>query len=88
MVDGGRGRVSFSLVLSFQSAPDDCTVGYTVEFVWKATSFDRMKTAINTFREYSASISGYLFHSILGHALEPTLLRVQVRTRLSGLFHA
>jgi hypothetical protein len=36
-----------------------------------------MKTALNTFREYSASISGYLFHSILGHTLEPTLLRVQ-----------
>ena len=29
-------------------------------------------------REYSASISGYLFHSILGHQVEPTLLRVQV----------
>jgi hypothetical protein len=29
-------------------------------------------------REYSASISGYLFHSILGHVVEPTLLRVQV----------
>ena len=61
-----------------QSVPDDCTVGFTVDFVWKATSFDRMKTALHTFREYSASISGYLFHSILGHTLEPTLLRVQV----------
>ncbi|GAX77331.1 hypothetical protein CEUSTIGMA_g4777.t1 [Chlamydomonas eustigma] len=65
------------LELRESSVPDECTVGYTVEFVWKSTSFDRMKTALNTFREYSASISGYLFHSILGHTLEPTLLRFQ-----------
>ena len=45
--------------------PDDCTIGYSVDFVWKSTSFDRMRTALATFREYSASISGYLFHSIL-----------------------
>lgn len=23
--------------------PDDCTVGFIVEFVWKSTSYDRMK---------------------------------------------
>ncbi len=53
-------------------------MGYTVEFVWKATSFDRMRNALHTFREYSASISGYLYHSILGHTLEPATLRVTV----------
>ena len=80
MVSRATASVNHTPFASYlQSAPDDCTVGYTVEFVWKAISFDRMKTALNTFREYSASISGYIFHSILGHALEPTLLRVQVR---------
>ena len=61
-----------------QAAPDDCTVGYTVDFIWKATSFDRMKDALHTFREYSASISGYLFHSILGHPVEPMVLKTIV----------
>jgi regulator of nonsense transcripts 1 len=38
--------------------PEDCAVGYTVEFVWRGTSFDRMRNALTTFRKYSASISG------------------------------
>ncbi|KAG1668439.1 hypothetical protein FOA52_015969 [Chlamydomonas sp. UWO 241] len=64
------------LELKDSAVPEDCTVGYSVDFVWKAVSFDRMRTALHTFREYSASISGYLFHSILGHVVEPTILRL------------
>lgn len=56
--------------------PEDCTVGYHVEFIWKGTSFDRMRSALHTFREYTASISGYLFHKILGHDLEPVTLKI------------
>ncbi len=41
-----------------QDVPEDCTVGYHVDFVWRGTSFDRMRNALNTFRKYSASISG------------------------------
>ena len=41
-----------------QEVPEDCTVGYHVDFVWRGTSFDRMRAALNTFRKYSASISG------------------------------
>lgn len=47
--------------------PDDTTVGFSLEFVWKSTSFDRMSTALKLFKDYSASISGYLFHVLLGH---------------------
>lgn len=47
--------------------PDDTTVGFSLEFVWKATSFERMNIALKLFKDYSASISGYLFHVLLGH---------------------
>jgi regulator of nonsense transcripts 1 len=47
--------------------PDDTSVGFSLEFVWKATSFDRMSGALKLFKDYSASISGYLFHILLGH---------------------
>lgn len=47
--------------------PDDTVVDFSLEFVWKATSFDRMNNAIKLFKDYSASISGYLFHLLLGH---------------------
>ena len=47
--------------------PDDTTVDFSLEFVWKSTSFDRMNTSLKLFKDYSASISGYLFHVLLGH---------------------
>lgn len=47
--------------------PEDTTVDFSLEFVWKSTSFDRMNTALKLFKDYSASISGYLFHVLLGH---------------------
>jgi hypothetical protein len=54
--------------------PDDTTVGFSLEFVWKATSFDRMSGALKLFKDYSASISGYLFHILLGHEVWYDLL--------------
>lgn len=47
--------------------PDDTTVDFSLEFVWKATSFERMNNTLKLFKDYSASISGYLFHVLLGH---------------------
>ena len=51
--------------------PLDCTTGYSVEFVWKGTSFDRMRAAIKTFAHDSTCISTYLYHALLGHEPPP-----------------
>lgn len=51
---------------SLQDCPDDCTVGYRVEFVWKSTSFDRMRAALTVLDKDRTSISGYLYHTLLG----------------------
>lgn len=48
-------------------APHDTTVGYSVDIVWKATSFDRMQAAMKTFAVDETSVSGYLYHRVLGH---------------------
>ncbi|GIL94261.1 hypothetical protein Vretimale_509 [Volvox reticuliferus] len=64
------------LELFTNDVPEDCTVGYSVDFVWRGTSYDRMRNALNTFRKYSASISGYLYHLILGHPVEPVTLKI------------
>lgn len=47
------------------------TEGYVVEFVWKSTSFDRMQAALRTFAVDDTSVSGYLYHRLLGHEVEP-----------------
>ena len=40
--------------------PTDCTHGFSVDFVWKATSFDRMQAAMKTFAVDEKSVSGYI----------------------------
>lgn len=43
-------------------APTDTTVDYTVEYLWKSTSFDRMQRALKTFVVDETSVSSYLYH--------------------------
>jgi regulator of nonsense transcripts 1 len=60
-------RLQVCIEMVKTDVPEDTTVDYSLEFVWKSTSFDRMNTALKLFKDYSASISGYLFHVLLGH---------------------
>ncbi|KAI9637077.1 putative ATP dependent helicase [Dioszegia hungarica] len=66
------------------NCPVDCTHGFTVDFVWKATSFDRMQAAMKTFAVDEKSVSGYIYHKLLGHELEPQVLRTQMPKRFSA----
>lgn len=45
----------------------DCTHDFCVDFVWKSTSFDRMQNALKMFAVDEGSVSGYLYHRLLGH---------------------
>lgn len=44
------------------TAPATTTVGWTAEFVWKSTSFDRMQRAMKMFAVDDTSVSSYLYH--------------------------
>jgi regulator of nonsense transcripts 1 len=43
---------------------------FQVDFVWKSTSFDRMQSALKTFAVVETSVSGYIYHKLLGHEVE------------------
>ena len=43
---------------------------FVVEFVWKSTSFDRMQNALKTFALDDTSVTGYIYHKLLGHPVE------------------
>eukprot|EP00898_Chlorokybus_atmophyticus_P007745 jgi/Chlat1/7972/Chrsp69S00590 len=51
-------------------APVESTFGYAIDFVWKSTSFDRMQMAMKTLAVDETSVSGYLYHRLLGHEVE------------------
>ena len=42
--------------------PTDVTTGFTVEYIWKGTVYERMQRAIKAFAVDETSVSGYLFH--------------------------
>jgi regulator of nonsense transcripts 1 len=48
-------------------APIQCTHNFSVDFVWKSTSFDRMQLALKTFAIDETCLSGFIYHRLLGH---------------------
>ncbi|KAK1326759.1 hypothetical protein QJS10_CPA01g02863 [Acorus calamus] len=58
-----------------QGVPVDVNHGFTVDFVWKSTSFDRMQGAMKTFAVDETSVSGYIYHHLLGHEVEAQVVR-------------
>ncbi|GAB9471571.1 Regulator of nonsense transcript [Globisporangium polare] len=66
--------------------PYEITDGYLVDFVWKSTSFDRMQAALKTFAVDDTSLTGYLYHKILGHDVEMQAIRVprSIGTKISA----
>ncbi|KAJ3355321.1 hypothetical protein HDU83_003616 [Entophlyctis luteolus] len=65
-------------------APTDCTHNFTVDFVWKSTSFDRMQNAMKRFAVDETSVSGYLYHRLLGHDVEPVTLSVTLPKKFAA----
>lgn len=68
------------------NCPTNITSGFTVEFVWKSTSFDRMQNAMKYFAK-DAYLSTYLFNKFLGHKShndETTLRNVSLPKRFSA----
>ncbi|VDP13838.1 unnamed protein product [Soboliphyme baturini] len=64
--------------------PVEITHGYSVDFVWKSTSFDRMKAALQTLEVDESSVSSYIYHKLLGHEVDDILLKVQLPKRFSA----
>ncbi|KMZ70880.1 Regulator of nonsense transcripts-like protein [Zostera marina] len=58
-----------------QGVPVDINHGFSVDFVWKSTSFDRMQGAMKTFAVDETSVSGYIYHHLLGHEVEHQVVR-------------
>lgn len=66
-----------------KSVPNECTHNFTADYVWKATSFDRMQLAMKTFALDEMSVSGYIFHRLLGHEVAAAPMRVQMPRKFS-----
>jgi regulator of nonsense transcripts 1 len=63
---GGKGKGG--------GVPDQITDDYIVEYIWKSTSFDRMQNALKVFAIDDTSVTGYIYHKLLGHPAEEQLI--------------
>ena len=57
------------------------TSNYSLEFIWKSTSFDRMPAALKAFAVDESSVSGYLYHKLLGNDIEEQNLKIPTLPR-------
>jgi len=64
--------------------PVEINHNFSIDFVWKSTSFDRMQLAMKTFAVDEASVSGYIYHRLLGHEIESQILKTQMPKRFSA----
>ncbi|KAF3760556.1 hypothetical protein M406DRAFT_108135 [Cryphonectria parasitica EP155] len=69
---------------SEKSVPTDCTHNFSAEYVWKATSYDRMQLAMKTFALDEKSVSGFLFHKLLGHEVQVAPTRPQMPRKFTA----
>ena len=68
-------------------APLDQTIGFAVDFVWKSTSFDRMLNGLKQFAMDEYSVTGYLYHVLLGHEIELQIIKnnsISANARISA----
>lgn len=57
-----------------KNTPTQESYGFSVDFVWKSVSFDRMQNSMKAFAVDEYSVTGYLYHLLLGHDIEPQSL--------------
>uniref|UniRef100_A0A6I8NNK8 Regulator of nonsense transcripts 1 n=1 Tax=Ornithorhynchus anatinus TaxID=9258 RepID=A0A6I8NNK8_ORNAN len=65
-------------------APVEVIHNFQVDFVWKSTSFDRMQSSLKTFAVDETSVSGYIYHRLLGHEVEDVIVKCQLPKRFTA----
>lgn len=63
--------------------PINLTTNFTAEFVWKGTTYDRMQNALKSFAIDQESVSGYIYHKLLGHEVDPIEFAIDLPSKLS-----
>lgn len=64
-------------VVSCVQGPWDLSIPllYKVEFVWKSTSFERMQAALRQLAVDEISVSGFLYHTLMGKHLDHQVIQ-------------
>ncbi|KAK5987558.1 Regulator of nonsense transcripts 1-like protein [Cladobotryum mycophilum] len=67
-----------------KQVPTDLSHNFSADYVWKATSYDRMQLAMKTFAVDDMSVSGYIFHILLGHETQQPQMKATLPKKWSA----
>ena len=67
-----------------KNVPTDLSHNFSADYVWKATSYDRMQLAMKTFAVDDMSVSGYLFHTLLGNEVQLQVMQAKLPRKWSA----
>ncbi|OLY77861.1 Regulator of nonsense transcripts 1 [Smittium mucronatum] len=72
------------LEITRMDAPTEMTHNFSIDYVWKPTSFDRMQLSMKTFALDETSVSSFIYHKLLGHDVEPQVLKSLLPKRFTA----
>lgn len=78
-----KDKYTFRLQNKEMPPPTNANVGFSIEFLWLGVSHFRMMNAVRQFGTESSSTSAYIYHTILGHEVEPVEFLTKLPKSLS-----
>eukprot|EP01061_Rhynchopus_euleeides_P013959 TRINITY_DN24228_c0_g1_i1.p1 TRINITY_DN24228_c0_g1~~TRINITY_DN24228_c0_g1_i1.p1 ORF type:complete len:586 (+),score=225.93 TRINITY_DN24228_c0_g1_i1:3-1760(+) len=84
----GTGASGEEVAVEFRSGPPpptNLTSGWGIELAWNSTSYDRMQAALKSFAKDETSVSAFLYHRLLGHAVEVQNFKNSLPKRFSAV---
>jgi len=67
-----------------KNTPTEEQYGFMVDFIWKPITFERMQKAMKTFAVDEYSVTGYIYHVILGHEVQQQVVRTNLPSVISA----
>jgi regulator of nonsense transcripts 1 len=77
-------EVTIELAKNDKAVPTDRSQNFSADYVWKATSYDRMQAALKTFAVDERSVSGYIFHKLLGNEVAVAPMKMPLPKKCSA----
>lgn len=66
-----------------EAPPTDITTNYAIDFVWSGTTYERIQHGLKKFAADETSVSGYIYHKLLGHEIDKIVFKTDPPKNLS-----
>lgn len=68
---------------SGNNPPTDITANYSIYFLWSGITYERIQHGLKEFAADETSVSGYIYHKLLGHEIDNIVFKADPPANLS-----